>query len=565
MRLRTFALIVFALPVCAAPGGNNFVIPLPTDGNGAFQNPRAGWVFISYVKPDAVAPPELSLDSETTPLVWRRNPRSNAWEAMRFLAEGAHTIRNSESARGALDVRAVPEIAFCYYPFDYNVAAFGTPDLPFMDDYVLSDANTIVTRASAIENDPFFAQWNGEGRRWIANAHLPGLGAPTPPDAKTIADEWLQNAGAANSGYSGLIVDEFVPASGAHYQTWTDALRMVCAAPAMKDKTFYAWCVDIYRRDEQIAFCRTLKELGGAFVWEKYLREEPTIEIAERWIDQSIAQRLEEWQRTVPGIERGLIVCLGYMSAPPESLDVDPGVDYAVFLDMQFHALANDPRFFGLRGVMPYMSNYADEEYVRYAQQLIRHYCIEGKRGRMNDDPYVLTHVTNPDFALGLKGWTVDASEEGSTTTDAMDGFSFLQGRYPRYKEGDTFCRMRRGQSLPNRVSQTVLHLTPGRLYSLKMFSANIEHLNENSASELDVSIANAEVINRYSFDYVFASNYAHEVPPYNRDHPAYMTYHRRVFRATSGSAVVLLSDQDAPPGHVTAVNFVQVQPFHAP
>ncbi len=326
---------------------NNFVTRLYRKDVDGFLNPRAGWVFFSYSNPSAETPPELFLDAESVPLQWRRDSRSKAWEAMRYLDEGKHGLRNMELAGEGLDIRAVPEIAFCYYPYTYHVAAFGAPDQKFMDEQVLAETNMIVTRPPEIENDPVFARWQQEGRRWVANGQLPGLNEPTPPGAQAVADVWLQNAGVTNPAYAGLIVDEFTAASETHYRTWTDALQTMHDAPAMQNKTFYAWCVDIYRREAPIEFGRKLKDFGYVFVWEKYLREEPTLEIASRWIDQSIAQRLEEWQRAVPGVERNMMVCIGYMSAPPESLDVDPGVDYGVFLDMQVNALANDPRFAG--------------------------------------------------------------------------------------------------------------------------------------------------------------------------------------------------------------------------
>ena len=543
---------------------NNFVTELRDAASDGFVNPRPGWVFFSYSKSGAQAPPDLVLDDETKPLPWRRNPKSNAWEAMRRLGEGRHTLHNAAQAGSAIDIRAIPEIEFCYYPYTYHIAAFGTPDQKFMDEYALADINTIVTHSGEIERDPFFAQWKSEGRAWISNGHLPGLGAPTPPDSRAVADEWLQIPGTANPDYAGLIVDEFTSAPEGHYRAWTDAVQMLHDAPAMRDKMFYAWCVDIYRSNGPVAFCQKLKDFGYTFVWEKYLREEPTLEIADRWINQSIAERLEEWQRVVPGVERNLVVCLGYMSAPPESLDVDPLVDYGVFLDMQFHALANDPRCFGLYGVMAYMSNYADEEYVRYTQRLFRHYCIDGKRERMNADPYILTHVTNPDFAKGLDAWTIDAAQDGSITTDTMDGFSYLEGRYPRYKEGDTYCRMKRVEGKEDRVSQTVRNLTPGRLYSLKMFSANIESMDRNDPAGLEIAIDGVDAMEPLAFDYVFPSSYSHDVPPFNKDHPAYITYHRRVFKAKTDTAQLTLSDRGAPTGQITAFNFVQVQPYHA-
>lgn len=550
---------------------NNFVTDLVDRQRGrsvdndahAFRNPRTGWVFISWHKEGVGEPPTAFLDDETSPLVWRRNPDSGAWEVMRHIAEGKHALRQLRPDGGTLSIRAIPEIAFCYYPYAHHVAAFGAPDAQFMEKHVLSHVNTIVARSDEVEKEPLFEQWRREGRQWIATGGVLGLKAPEPPDPKAVADTWLENRGVTSPAYAGLIVDEFTSETDAHYRAWTQSIQLLRDAPQMNGKQFYAWCVDLFRDPGPIEFSQKLKELDFVFSWEKYIREEPTLEIAERWINQSLGQSLEEWQRHVPGIEQNMIVCLGYFSAPPETLDVDPAVDYNVFLDMQFNMLANDPRFFGVRGVMEYLTNYADEEYLRYVQKLYRHYCIEGRRERMNNDPYMLPHVQNPDFANGLEAWTVEAAETGSVATNSMDGFSFLEGRYPRYKEGDQFCEMRRAAAA-NRVAQTVRRLTPGRLYSLKMYSANIEHLDQKEPSGLAIAIDNVELLDSYTFDFVFPSSYAHVVPPYDSSHPAHMTFHRRVFRATGDTATLVLTDEAAKPGNRTAFNFVQIQPYHA-
>ena len=66
------------------------------------------------------------------------------------------------------------------------------------------------------------------------------------------------------------------------------------------------------------------------------------------------------------------------------------------------------PSFQDLYGLQEYLSSYADEELLRWAHQLFRHYCIEGKRTRFSDDPYLLPHLQNPDFANGLDGWQIE-------------------------------------------------------------------------------------------------------------------------------------------------------------
>jgi hypothetical protein len=271
------------------------------------------------------------------------------------------------------------------------------------------------------------------------------------------------------------------------------------------------------------------------------------------------------------GVERNMVICLGYLSAPPETLNLNPGVDYHVFMDMQFQELATHPAFWGLYGIMEYMADYGDEESVRYAQKLFRHYCIEGRTAPLNTDPYLLPHLENPDFTDGLKGWQAEPAEQGAVDVRKMKGFSFLQGRYPETREGDQFCRMKRSAKQPNRITQTIRALEPGRLYSVKLISADFGQLDKSQQLALSIDITDAEILKEYGFQFVYPSCYSHEVKPYTRDHPAYFNFHRMVFRPKNATAGLVIRDwatqteHSGPVGQEIAFNFVEVQPFHAP
>jgi hypothetical protein len=571
---------------------NNFVTELvkpATIRNGKsdieFHNHRDGWVFFSLSPRGSsretarsqvelgneryIQPPKAVLDDQTEPIVWRANPTAHAREAMLFLKQGEHrlTLENAKGLR--LEIRGVPEIAYCYYPTNPHIACYGPYDWAFMDRYVLSDVNTLVTR-SAVKPDEF-QQWLREGRQWISNASLPGLGSPEPPAVEEVYGAWAGNPVVTSPGYAGLIVDEFCGGATMHYPVWGEAVKRLHAHPGFANKTFYAWCGDLFEEPASLAFSRLLMDLGDRFSWEKYLREMPTEEEARASVMDDIGRPLGKWKALMPGIERSLVVCLGYLSAPPETLNLNPSVDYHVFLDMQFQILATEPVFAGLYGVMEYMSDYADEESLRYTQELFRHYCIEGKRERYNKDPYILPHLTNPDFEKGMEGWKAEPAETGSMDVKGMKGFSWLEGRYPQVREGDRFCWMKRSAQRPNAVSQTARALEPGRLYSVKLISANLQQLDQKQPSALSIDVSDADILPEYAFQFVYPSSYSHEVQPYTKDHPANMSFHRLVFRPKGREARVAISDWKSPanpgaePGQETVFNFVELQPFHAP
>jgi len=552
---------------------NNFVTELLSVRVGqasySFANPREGWVFFSVSYDQTDVAPRAILDDRREPLVWRPNPDTGAFETMRFLAEGEHRIQVEVGSPAQLDVRTMPEIAFCYYPSSRHITAFPPYDWEYVERYVLPHVNTLITRSEVPQNE--FDQWLGEGRRWISNAGLPGLSSKEAPAADDVYNYWANNPGFTGPGFSGIMVDEFLWSGVDHYNAWGEAVRRLNANPSFSGKTFYAWCGDLFKQQPSLKFSRLLTELGYRFSWEKYLREEATADRARRLMLREMQRPLGEWKKLMPGVERHTVMCLGYLCAPPETLNLNPGVDYHVFLDMQFQLLATEPTFWGLYGIMEYMAAYADEESIRWAHKLFRHYCIEGNRTRLVNDPYLLPHVENPDFSDGLAGWRVEPAEKGSVDTKVMKGFSWLQGRYPKTSSGDQFCWMKRSAEGPNRVCHTIQELQPDRLYSLKLISADLQQLDKKQKLALAINIDGAERLDEYCFQFPYPSCYSHEVPPYNRSHPAYFNFHRVVFRPTDPTAELVISDWATPGdpggrfGQETAFNFVEVQPFLEP
>lgn len=548
---------------------NNFVTELLVDVVGdegsadySFENPRDGWVFMSIT--GAAAPPQATLDNESAPLLWRTNPDTRAQEAMRFLASGAHQLRIEQATGARLIVRAIPEILFCYYPSTRHIQAYPEYDWAYMERHVLPHVNVLIARSEIAPHE--FDQWLREGRRWLGNASLPGLGAAEPPAADAVHEAWAANPAVTQPGFSGMMVDEFLYAGAPYYEAWSTALTRLHEEPAFAGKTFYAWCGSIFRDAVGLEFCRLSTSLDDKFSWEKYLPEATSERRARLHISREIGRELAMWRDRQPELNRHLVLCLGYLSAPPETLNTNPGVDYHVFLDMQFHALATDPALQGLYGIMEYMAAYSDEESLRFAHKLFRHYCIDGARTRYSDDPYMLPHLQNGDFESRLDPWEVVAAEDMSVCLGSLDGFSWLEGRYPKTRQGDTFCRMTGSAKGPNVVRQTLRALEPGRLYSVKLISADLDRLDEQQTVGLAVTVEGGEPAVAYGFHYPYPSCYSHEMGPYNGSHPAWFTFHRFVFRAQAETATLRISDEPVSrAGRNIACNFVEVQPFWEP
>ena len=564
---------------------NNFVTELlnvevsPADGNVfTFLNPREGWVFISLSTASEQTEhgfPRILLNSRSESLLTRTNPDTLAFEAMQFLPEGPHEVRielpESCKSKCVLTVRAVPELLYCYYPSTPNLPEQGVYDWQYMEKHVLPHVNVLISASMPPTEE--FEHWRREGRRWIGNSSLPGLSSQSPPTPEEVCALWAENQAVTSAGFSGLIVDEFVLAGDAHYRAWTDAIRRLHAAPDFGNKTFYAFCGDLFRNPslDVLDFGRALIDLGGRFALERYLPEQPTVEESERFLYKYLHDACVGSERVLPGWRNRLVMCLGYLSAPPEFLNRDPGVNHRVFMEMQFRMLALDPAFWGLYGVMEYSASYADEEDLRWAHRLMRHYCIEGRQTWLSSDSYMLRHIQNPDFVDGLENWAVEEASPGSIFVGRMEGLSWLEGRYPRTSVGDQYVAMRRSNERPNCIRQIVKDLDPGRLYAVKLLFMDPNDLGRKQRLALRIDLSDVEWVDKYSLHAVYPSNYAHAYGLYNRDNPAWFNYYKLVFRPEKKSSEMVISDwlsPENPGGHegqTVGFNFVEIQPFLQP
>ena len=334
---------------------------------------------------------------------------------------------------------------------------------------------------------------------------------------------------------------------------------------------FYPYAGSLYRKKESRAFAKAVMDAGYKISQERYLEEQPTEKAAIDYINACIRRPMLRFQEAFPDCARHIILNMGFMSIPQESLSIHPGVDFKVFLDMQMNLVANDPVFFGTYGVQWYHTAYADEEILRWSAKLNRHYWIEGKRERLTDDPYMLPHIRNPDFDYGLTSWELKPAEEKGIVAGQSIGYGHLQGRFrAEHGQGDKFLLTRRSAKAPNCFSQTVTKLTPGRLYSFRMLVTDYNDLSTKTSVErthdFNETIDGVKLIPEESFRQVFGHMYVYA--GLTGRNPLYMTYRRTVFRAEKETAELVISDwaSDKEPGGPTgqqlAFNYIEIQPY---
>jgi hypothetical protein len=322
-------------------------------------------------------------------------------------------------------------------------------------------------------------------------------------------------------------------------------------------------------------FLKTVLGNGWPFKEEVYLSEMPTEPENLVAIRDAFIKVASKYEAAVAGSIRRMIFVLSYSGLGTMSANRHPEADFRVHLDMQMQALATHPAYFALWGVEPYRSHNADPETVDCMGMLLRHYCVEGKTGRMLREAYELKHVANPDFTDGLRGWQTQAAEPGSIRTDTFAGYGTMQGRYPRKNGiGDAFAILTRNTKAPNTISQQLQGLTPGRLYSLKLFTGDNADLRAGTVRKdlhgLSITLDGAEA-QPGGFSHPFVS---HDFPAQLAAYanvggkpPFWMTYHWLRFRATGPTATLTLSDwtksgePGGPAGQQIMVNFVEIQP----
>ena len=553
-----------------------------------FANPWDRWVFIqttAALKNGGKL--WLSLDSASVDkaVIVHTKGGESELEAMRFLPAGRYTVyvgREGNAELRHIVIRAIPMLQYAFYNNPPCIRPFGPYDWKFLSKDVLPNVNVMVSYVRRKQEPAHLKEWTKMGRSWIMitdNARALGKGATV----EGVYKYWSDAMGFQHPLMDGLIVDEFGGGDAPIYDVYRKAVERIYANPKFKGKAFMPYGGTFYGADRSREFARVCAAGGGYIAWERYLREPPTEDEARAVIQRSITDRMFQWEEALPGCTRRMIMVLGLMSQPNESLNVDPTVDFRAFMDMQIGELATHPAFFGLAGIQEYFTYIADEETLRLTGRLYRHYCIQGNTEPLIKDPYKLTHIRNPDFADPFGGWTVSPAEPGSIKIKEHAGYSWLQGRYPRTSMGDTFLWTKRSANKPNVFSQEIKDLTPGRLYSMKMITGDYRDLVAEKSDwkmheGVSIKLENVDMLlgPKKSFQTGFVNwGGAHDLGKFNTKHRYCMNYHWRVFRAKGSTAKLSVSDWKSDPstssgqaepggpiGQELMFNFIEIQPY---
>ena len=536
-----------------------------------FVNPTDRWVHISITAEAAEGDVlRVSLDDRpgTKDIIEFRGKPTRSRENMRFLAAGQHTIAlegRKEYHVRKLRVRSVAELIF-QYGHNSHVTPFPKYIPDFAARHILPHVNTLVVRRYWLEQ-PFAREWTARGGRILYACPAPRPPKGEPRTVENAADFIAKTLGYTHPLAVGIIADEY-GGSSARCAIDAKAVRRLHGTEPFKGRRFYPYARNLYNGPDGREFMQAVMDAGGANAWKQYLPEADNESLARDFITSVMVEPAYEFRRLCPGSIPHLIPCIGYFSAPPEFCDVNPGVNYKNFLDMQFHTIATHPVFFGVRGFMTYGVSYTDEEIARWGAKLFRHYGVEGRTERATSDPYALDHLTNPDFAQETLGWTLNPADKDSIRAVRKLGFGWHQGRFPRTDQGDTALLMVRSAAKPNNVSQEIRNLQPGRLYSLRMYTGDYKDMSKKEKHAVTISLDDVDLMPGKCFTHVFRNYPGHNIPGPKSRQAHWMNYHWRVFRARGKSASVTVTDwgsRTKPGGPIRQqlmFNFLQVQPY---
>lgn len=600
MLFRGFVALLVSLSAAAcyaAPPAkilNNFVTELASLENVQsgqtvdFTNPRDGWILIAARSGDIVkasfSRPE-KMASET--LVFQRDAAKSSSEAMKYLPAGNYAIRVTAPSDGTIEklaIRAIPAIFYDAYRrftrlHECNAVA---RDWEYLEKYVNPNINTFVVHrgnwkgypAKLKPSEEIFNEWAKRGKHWVDET-------PICFDAKTVDEAYehfLEMFTPSKSKYNGYLVDEFCerPERAEMNRINIEALQRIVNHPDFAGKKIYPYIVTTCPKfSDYDQVWRFVLENRSMLAQEWYIRDmQPEMDLLDRFNPAWHTNNIKQWNEKCPGAAGSLIMTLGGWNLPNCSGNLDPRLNCKVSLDRQMHFLSNHPAYAGLGGINLWTTSYMDEELIRWMCRLFRHYCIEGNKDRLSNDPYVLPHLVNPDFEQGAEGWTLQAAEPDSIRAGQLDNYGIIQGRYAyRTKMGEHFLVTRRSEKDPNIIRQTVKNLTPGRLYTFRMYTADFGDLKTGKSKrqlhDVSITLEGVEIIPGKKLQLPYSCSGSTDYPPFDSTKtPCWLNYHWILFRAKSETVELTISDWGNPkkPGKIsqeTVFNFFKVEPYY--
>ncbi len=575
---------------------NNFVTELVNaplvDGDAVFDNPRDGWVFVGFDRPYAAA--KAYLDSGVEPVVVFRPDEPS--ETMRWLKEGRHCIRVEGAAEGGrLFVRLVKPLKITARSFANENTDVRNPPRGYGFDFfrkcIFSSFNTFTMGGNWRKDsaDGRMARGNAElekrGKRAMAAADIRPSNLALRANLEKMRGH-LTGSAAYRDGLP-LEVDEHkVNAPAEEMDAFAEATWEMVADG--KGRAMYADFCDLpgeplTNLQSQVSALSAVMNTGGGhgmLVPEMYLGTKRTEADADAEESRVLAY-VESVRAAMPSGPAHIVHLFGgWLTLGAWSSDSSPEADIKVRYDRYLRRLATDPAFADVGGAG--MSTLAcDEEIARWTARIFHHYCIEGRTDSLAEKMgwcYRPEIVANGDFMDGLAGWHVDAAEGGAITTERRVGYGGKRGQCRMARSdteiGEHFALFTRSGKAPNRLSQTLRNIVPGKAYKLVFCTADYDDViapgTRTAERAFCAEIEGGEIVPELSWDTAEPDAKSAAKARRAGQPPHCVTVTRRiVFRAMSSAPTLTFMDwaggaeRGGASGGRQLVNFVRVAPYY--
>lgn len=541
--------LVTELVAVEFPAGENEAVRRVT-----FETVSKGWVHIGAVRaPGSTGKIEILLDGGTEPIL-ALSESTPLPETMRRLPAGSHTLEicaEADAALGSLTVRAVPQLIF--YAIDHLGQDRWKIDFAVRRDYrelwdqgILPNFNILVSEpyaAGAHDDTAAYAdlirEWRGLGRQWLAKVSAAKKKGEDPAEVEAL---WARPL--ADPRIDGIMIDECSRYQKELFPFWGREIEALSRRPEVKGKSLYALCG--FAEAEKTLLPLTQGVVAGGYYMapEMYFRNLARLERA--------PADMVAWRKAYPGVEKNFIAVLGPNAAATGlTFHLQPDYNYKAFLEKQVAMLAADPAFAGIAGVGIWVARYMDDDLLRWYARLVRHYLIEGRTTPLGTDPVLLTHLQNPGFEDGETGWTLEKASTDSLGIRDASIVPYIKRSYSALPERKKVLYTKRDPERPNRISQTVRDLVPGRIYHVDVYTQDLNCSDKPADIAIGIQLNGAEILPEHSFDKTIVSpakssrtqNDGLTFEVETGDLKMAWLHSRRLFRPTAPTAELVLSD----------------------
>jgi len=547
---------------------NNFVTelvraPVEDGTEVAFDVPQDGWTYIGFDDPKVRG--DVALDGVR--IVTPRDGES--CDTLRQVTRGRHVLTAGRGAAGTLVAHAVK---LTFMAAGGNLSEASTID---RFQYGLDFRRRYFFNRYARFDDFNWTREHPEQRRWselyaergaicggearlgekaetwgqserllsvITNSAPYRDGLPVSLDESSPVATRLNHATLADAAWK--LADAVQPIG----IWWNNCLRNVCADPR--------------GQATELAAIANSGRGRGLLLPEVYVIAYPDRERVRRQEDHFV-RFLASIRDQVPAATKSFVLAMGGYTLPKGWCAwVAPETDLKVLYDDFVHRLATDPTCGDIGGIGYTAIPSCDEEILRWFCRLVRHYAIEGRTDRLSDKfgfTYYTNTVRNNDFDRGLDEWRAQPAEVGTIAVTNISGFGVnFQGRKMVERGmGDNLVMFTRSAKGPNRLTQRVKGLVPGRLYALACASVDADDYAKPIPRGDEVVFnlscgAGGEVIPELCYQ---VSGILDRRPdcrgPWTKHPVSQRMLHRLVFRATAPETEIAFSDwaTDSEPG----------------